>query len=323
MRAPISVDLRCASQVRSSVAARSETRRGGLRSAVKLMQRVRATGSAAPTAMAGTGRPCSSPTQPTCACWSRRPRPSRWPSSRRRCSGAPGCGLGCRRSTNALRRIGLPHKRDPRERPSRTAPPSTANAGGGASGSASWIPRGSSLSMRPAPPPTRGPALRPRPARRPYAAVPHGHWRTTTFVAALRQSGVIAPADPPRTDDRPRVSRLCRAVPGAVPRARRRGGGGQPHRPQVRWRPTSARPAGAGSHPQPRALPILAASTWSAGAHPQPRVLPFLAARDCTRCGPTRSLAPCRCSPRATGSALARPAPLAPFPILAARTWRR
>src|SRR5512132_1404679 len=25
------------------------------------------------------------------------------------------------------------------------------------------------------------------------AAVPHGHWRTTTFVAGLRQSGVIAP----------------------------------------------------------------------------------------------------------------------------------
>jgi transposase len=25
------------------------------------------------------------------------------------------------------------------------------------------------------------------------AAVPHGHWRTTTFVAALRQSGIVAP----------------------------------------------------------------------------------------------------------------------------------
>jgi transposase len=25
------------------------------------------------------------------------------------------------------------------------------------------------------------------------AAVPHGHWRTTTFVAGLRQTGVIAP----------------------------------------------------------------------------------------------------------------------------------
>jgi transposase len=25
------------------------------------------------------------------------------------------------------------------------------------------------------------------------AAVPHGHWRTTTFIAGLRQSGIIAP----------------------------------------------------------------------------------------------------------------------------------
>jgi transposase len=29
--------------------------------------------------------------------------------------------------------------------------------------------------------------------RRLGAAVPHGHWRTTTFVAGLRRSGVIAP----------------------------------------------------------------------------------------------------------------------------------
>jgi transposase len=30
-------------------------------------------------------------------------------------------------------------------------------------------------------------------ARRLVAAVPHGHWRTTTFIAGLRQSGVVAP----------------------------------------------------------------------------------------------------------------------------------
>jgi transposase len=29
--------------------------------------------------------------------------------------------------------------------------------------------------------------------RRLVAAVPHGHWRTTTFVAGLRQTGVVAP----------------------------------------------------------------------------------------------------------------------------------
>jgi transposase len=31
------------------------------------------------------------------------------------------------------------------------------------------------------------------PGERLVAAVPHGHWRTTTFIAGLRQSGVIAP----------------------------------------------------------------------------------------------------------------------------------
>jgi transposase len=29
--------------------------------------------------------------------------------------------------------------------------------------------------------------------RRLIAAVPHGHWRTTTFIAGLRQTGIIAP----------------------------------------------------------------------------------------------------------------------------------
>jgi transposase len=29
--------------------------------------------------------------------------------------------------------------------------------------------------------------------RRRVAAVPHGHWRTTTFVAGLRQTGIVAP----------------------------------------------------------------------------------------------------------------------------------
>jgi transposase len=29
--------------------------------------------------------------------------------------------------------------------------------------------------------------------RRLVAAVPHGHWRTTTFIAGLRQTGIVAP----------------------------------------------------------------------------------------------------------------------------------
>jgi transposase len=34
---------------------------------------------------------------------------------------------------------------------------------------------------------------RSRSGQRLVAAVPHGHWRTTTFLAGLRQSGVVAP----------------------------------------------------------------------------------------------------------------------------------
>jgi transposase len=30
-------------------------------------------------------------------------------------------------------------------------------------------------------------------ARRLVATVPHGHWRTTTFIAGLRQTGIVAP----------------------------------------------------------------------------------------------------------------------------------
>ena len=34
---------------------------------------------------------------------------------------------------------------------------------------------------------------RSRSGERLVAAVPHGHWKTTTFIAGLRQSGIVAP----------------------------------------------------------------------------------------------------------------------------------
>ena len=37
---------------------------------------------------------------------------------------------------------------------------------------------------------THGRSLR---GQRLRAAIPHGHWKTTTFVAGLRQTGMIAP----------------------------------------------------------------------------------------------------------------------------------
>ena len=41
---------------------------------------------------------------------------------------------------------------------------------------------------------TRGRAPR---GERPVAAVPHGHWRTTTFLCGLRAHGPAAPRDVP------------------------------------------------------------------------------------------------------------------------------
>ena len=53
------------------------------------------------------------------------------------------------------------------------------------------------------------------------AAVPHGHWLTTTFVAGLRQSGVIAPL----VLDGPMTGTAFRA--GACPPAGKAGPGGR------------------------------------------------------------------------------------------------
>jgi hypothetical protein len=49
-------------------------------------------------------------------------------------------------------------------------------------------------------------------------AVPHGHWRTTTLIAGLRQSGVIAPVvldGPMRPARYKRAFKTCPHVPTA------------------------------------------------------------------------------------------------------------
>ncbi len=82
--------------------------------AIKLMQRVRASGSAAPARSGGHRRPVLAPHEaPTCAGWSRRRPISPWPRSRpslqRRC----GVRAGLSTIHNALRRIGLRLKKVP------------------------------------------------------------------------------------------------------------------------------------------------------------------------------------------------------------------
>ena len=56
------------------------------------------------------------------------------------------------------------------------------------------IPIGSSSSTRPGPPPTwPGAMAAARRGERLRVGVPHGHWKTTTFVGALTRRGFIAP----------------------------------------------------------------------------------------------------------------------------------
>lgn len=67
--------------------------------------------------------------------------------------------------------------------------------------------------------------------------MPHGHWKTTIVVGALRPTGMTAPR-PGRAYERGLVPRLCHPAP----EARRRRDHGQPRRPQER--PGSGRHGG-------------------------------------------------------------------------------
>jgi hypothetical protein len=89
--------------------------------------------------------------------------------------------------------------------------------------------------------------------KRPVGAVPHGHGRTTTFIAGLRQSGVIAPLVFDGSMTGACVPGLPRTGIGAGPRTRRRGGNGQPRCAQGRRRPRGDH-YGRGEPPLPAAL---------------------------------------------------------------------
>jgi hypothetical protein len=76
-------------------------------------------------------------------------------------------------------------------------------------------------------------------------SVPHGHWKTTTFVCALRLTGMTAPMVLRRTDQRPSVSGLCRSGPRPGTPARRRRRHAQPRIAQERNVRSSIEAAGA------------------------------------------------------------------------------
>src|SRR5205823_14706369 len=144
-------------------------------SAIKLMARFRATGSVAPARYGGHRRPVLLPHEEL-----RRALVSERPDSTlaeirdelRQQRGVSVCLATIQRTVPML--------------------PLGDTAGG--SGSATWMRPASCFSTRPGLT-TKMTRLygRSRRGERLVGAVPHGHWRTTTFIAGLRQSGIIAP----------------------------------------------------------------------------------------------------------------------------------
>ena len=216
--APTSMDLRL--RIVQAVEGGSSIRGAGRRfpsapsAAIKLMQRVRATGSAAPERSGGHRRPLLDRTKPTCARWSRRRPISPWPSSRRRCSGAAAYGPGCRRSTMRSAGWACGEKKSPRaaeqDRPDVAGERQLWRAWQRFMDPARFVfldetATATDMARRYG----RGPS-----DRRLVAAVPHGHWRPTTFIAGLRPTGIIAPFV---LDGRsPLALRLPRAMPSAA-----------------------------------------------------------------------------------------------------------
>ena len=72
--------------------------------------------------------------------------------------------------------------------------------------------------------------------------VPHGHWKTTTFVAGLRINGMVH--GPRWADQRRRALSLCRTVSRSRTEARRHRDYGQSRQPQGRSRPQRNRSGG-------------------------------------------------------------------------------
>ena len=91
-------------------------------------------------------------------------------------------------------RHGISFKKKPRTPPSRSALTSPRAAGPGSRANPISIPAGWCSSTRPGAS-TKMARLRGRSKRgqRCRAAVPHGHWKTTTFTAGLRLDGLTAP----------------------------------------------------------------------------------------------------------------------------------
>jgi transposase len=121
---------------------------------VKLMRRVRETGSSAPARIGGYRRPVLAPHQDLLrSLIEAKPEITLAEIQ----SELQARGIVVRALStihHALKRLRLTRKKRHSERPSRTVPMSHARAGAGGSGSAIWTRAASCFSMRPAPRPT-------------------------------------------------------------------------------------------------------------------------------------------------------------------------
>ena len=158
MPAPMSQDLRkrIVGAVECGGSIRAAARRFAVSpsAAIKLMQRVRTTGSPAPARFGGHRRPLLQPHESDLRLLVEASPDITLAELQAELQRRFGIRAGLSTIHNALRRMGLRHKKSPCGPPSRTDPMSPPSAGAGAAGSASWTPRGSSSSTRPVPPPT-------------------------------------------------------------------------------------------------------------------------------------------------------------------------
>jgi transposase len=146
-----------------------------------------------PRALAAIAGGCSRRARAICAGWSRRRPTSRSPSCRRNSSDAAGCGPGSRpsttRSAGSACRIKKSLRAAEQDRPDVAGKRRLWRVWQRFIDPARFVfldETGTATNL------ARRYGRSPR-GERLVAAVPHGHWRTTTFIAGLRQTGIVAP----------------------------------------------------------------------------------------------------------------------------------
>ena len=197
MPAPISMDLRLrivrAVERGSSIRAAARRFAVSPSAAIKLMQRVRTTGSAAPARYGGQRRPLLEPRGRPQAAVGSEPR-----HHARRATDGAAAPLGRRRRAHDPAQHSPPPRPQAQKKSVRAAEQDRPDVAHKRRLWRAWRrfmdparfvfldETGTATNM------ARRYGRSPGGARL-VAAVPHGHWHTTTFIAGLKQSGIVAP----------------------------------------------------------------------------------------------------------------------------------